>query len=333
MTTEQKSSDDWDLYWAHGYLTSCANAFPGNYEGQIRAVWEQFFAELDSGARLLDLATGNGAIALLAANYAIANQRNFEIHGIDRARINPAAAWQGDPAVLEAGAASGARPAAERTGFPAAHFSAVTGQYALEYTDIPATLKELARILAPGGRGRFVMHHPDSVVIQTGREETGHGELLFRDTHLFEKAEALLRCIMTADSPEALARLAKDPDAQAARTALNEAAARIGQAIEATSEPDLLTTALGYVGRAIEERAALGAEQTLALLSRGRREIEANLARLGDLLSAAVYPEQMLEIQSLMKKLGLQPGAPETLSYTHEGRPLLMGWLLDIRAS
>ena len=330
MTNKPRGREDWDRYWAHGYLTSCANAFPGNYEGRIRKIWESFFAGLPAGGRLLDLATGNGAIALLASDFSIANDKGFEVHGIDRARINPAAAWTGDRAVLE-GVRFHGQTSAEQTGFPAAHFCAVTGQYALEYTDIPATLKELARVLAPGARGRFVMHHPDSVVIQTSREEFAHGRLLFEETRLFEKGETLLRRIIDARSPADLARLAEDPVAQAARANLNEAAARVTRAIEASPEPDLLSTALGYVGRAIKERTQLGPQRALALLAQGRQEIEANLARLSDLLCAVVDEEQLSNIQELMKPLGLHPRAPETLSYDHEGRQLLMGWLMDIK--
>ncbi|NNJ64087.1 MAG: methyltransferase domain-containing protein [Xanthomonadales bacterium] len=329
MPDKRNGSDDWDLYWAHGYLTSCANAFPGNYEGRVREVWESFFAGLPPGARLIDIATGNGAIALLAAAYAIAHERQLEIYGIDRARINPQAAWTGDRAVLDAVSFRGRTPA-EKTGFPDAHFAAVTGQYALEYTDLPATLAELARIMAPGAQGRFVMHHPESVVIRTAREEFGFGALLFEDTQLFEKAEALLRCIINARSPAELARLAEDPAAQAARAELNEAAATIAGVIETATEPELLSTALGYVGRAISGRGRRKPGETFALLAQGRQEIEANLARLADLLNAVVDDDKMKLIQRLMVSVGLRPEPPEVLSYAHQGQQLLMGWVLDI---
>ncbi|MGH8398788.1 MAG: hypothetical protein ACRETA_11175 [Gammaproteobacteria bacterium] len=34
----------------------------------------------------------------------------------------------------------------------------VTGQLALEYTDIPAIVTEMARILKPRARARFILH-------------------------------------------------------------------------------------------------------------------------------------------------------------------------------
>lgn len=192
MPEDQEKAYNWDLYWAHGFLTSCANAFPGNYEGRIRELWEDFFARLPAGARILDVATGNGAIALLAAEYSLANDARFETHGIDSARIDPASAWTGEPEVLAAVNFHG-QTSAEQTGFPDGHFQAVTGQYALEYTDIGPTLAELARVMAPGASGRFLLHHPDSIVIQTSVRERAHGQLLFEEALLFDKAERLLQ--------------------------------------------------------------------------------------------------------------------------------------------
>lgn len=328
MPEDQEKAYNWDLYWAHGFLTSCANAFPGNYEGRIRELWEDFFARLPAGARILDVATGNGAIALLAAEYSLANDARFETHGIDSARIDPASAWTGEPEVLAAVNFHG-QTSAEQTGFPDGHFQAVTGQYALEYTDIGPTLAELARVMAPGASGRFLLHHPDSIVIQTSVRERAHGQLLFEEALLFDKAERLLQCIIAAEERGEKSLLADDADAQAARASLNEAAAAVSAAIQASDVPDLLSAALGHVRTAFETRASQGAEPTLARLARGRAEIQGNLARLDDLLSAVVSPDKMAGIQSLMSGLGLQPGAQEKVTYPYQGHEFLMGWVLD----
>ncbi len=37
----------WDAYWQHGFLTSCADAFDGNYGGSIARYWHDAFASLE----------------------------------------------------------------------------------------------------------------------------------------------------------------------------------------------------------------------------------------------------------------------------------------------
>lgn len=321
---------DWDAYWAHGFLTSCANAFGGNYEGRIRDAWHEYFATLAPGDRILDLATGNGAVALLAAEYSLVNDRNFRIDGIDRARINPAAAWQGDPEVLAAVNFHG-RVAAEETPFETGSFQAVTGQYALEYTDCDQTIAELARIMAPGASARFVMHHPASIVIVTSREEQAHGSLLFEETRIFASARHLLERICAAESPAERAALAGNPEAEAERAALNQAAARISAAIETTPEPDLLSTALGHIARAFRHAQQGAPAEALPTLERGEAEVATNLARLEDLLGAVVDQEKMAGIRTRMNTAGISSCNPTELTFNLKNKELLMGWQLDCR--
>ncbi len=322
--------DDWDAYWAHGFLTSCANAFSGNYEGRIREAWHEYFDTLAPGDRLLDLATGNGAVALLAAEYSLANRRDFRIDGIDRARINPAAAWQGAPEVLAAVNFQG-RVAAEDTPFEAGSFQAVTGQYALEYTDCDRTIEELGRIMAPGASARFVMHHPESVVIATSREEQAHGRLLFEDTQVFAHARRLLERICAAQGPAKRAALAGDSEAEAERTALNQAAARISAAIETSPEPDLLSTALGHIARAFKQAQHDNGAEALPALARGETEVATNLARLEDLLGAVVDEGKMAGIRARMNSAGIASCNPIELTFNLKNKELLMGWQLDCR--
>lgn len=321
---------DWDAYWAHGFLTSCANAFAGNYEGRIRAAWQEFFSSLEKGAGLLDIATGNGAVALLAAEYSLAHGRDFRIAGIDRARINPAAAWRGEPAVLEAVDFRG-EVAAENTPFETGRFQAVTGQYALEYTDCDQTIAELARIMAPGASARFIMHHPDSVVLATSREEQAHGRLLFEETRIFRHARALLERICAADGQAGRRALAADPGAEADRAALNAAAGAVSAAIETSAEPELLSTTLGHIGEAFRLAQASEAQAARAALERGVAEVAANLARLADLAAAVVDPSKMAAIRARMQAADIASCNPRLLHFTHENNELLMGWLLDCR--
>jgi demethylmenaquinone methyltransferase/2-methoxy-6-polyprenyl-1,4-benzoquinol methylase len=97
------------------------------------------------GQRILDVATGTGMVAL-----ALASRADCEVTGLDqspdmlnvaRARLN------GNPAITLV------RGEAEHLPFPDATFDALSFTYLLRYVDDPAaTMRELARVVKPGGR-------------------------------------------------------------------------------------------------------------------------------------------------------------------------------------
>jgi demethylmenaquinone methyltransferase/2-methoxy-6-polyprenyl-1,4-benzoquinol methylase len=98
------------------------------------------------GARVLDVATGTGLVAaeLLARHDVniVAVDQSPEMLAAARRRF---ARRTGEVELLEA--------QAEALPFPAASFDAVTFTYLLRYVDDPAaTMRELARVLRPGGR-------------------------------------------------------------------------------------------------------------------------------------------------------------------------------------
>ena len=202
-------TNPWTVYWEHGFLTSCADTFDVNYQGKMREVWERFMEPLENDAKILDICTGNGAIAVIAADVSRRLSKNFEIHGIDRAHVHPADTLKSGPDLVENIEFHSETPA-EDTSFDDAYFDAVTGQYALEYTHIPDTARELHRIMATGSRGLFVMHHGDSVVLETTGEELRHGELLFESTGLFDHAKSLLLRMAKATTTQARRALAND---------------------------------------------------------------------------------------------------------------------------
>lgn len=124
------------------------------------ALWRDFFAGFEDGARLLDLATGGGQVARLACQAAGASGRRFEVVGVDYADLPAASGPQQDGPQLLGGVSL------EKLPFEAAKFDGAASQFGIEYADTRAALGELARVLRPGGRALFLMHHSKSAVTQ-----------------------------------------------------------------------------------------------------------------------------------------------------------------------
>src|SRR5215207_7354361 len=91
------------------------------------------------GGRVLDVATGTGLVAAQLARRGanvVGLDQSEEMLGAARRRFDPARGWTGPPVELVRGA-----------------FDGLTFTYLLRYVDDPgATLRELARVVRPGGR-------------------------------------------------------------------------------------------------------------------------------------------------------------------------------------
>ena len=104
-----------------------------------------------AGERILDVATGTGMVAaeLLARDAdctVVGLDQSEEMLGRARARFAAGARPDGERVELIEGQA-------ERLPFPAESFDALTFTYLLRYVDDPpATVRELARVVRPGGR-------------------------------------------------------------------------------------------------------------------------------------------------------------------------------------
>ena len=323
------ASDQWDRYWAHGRLTSCADAFDGNYEGAIAERWETFFATLPDRARILDVCTGNGAIAALAAAHAIDHEARHTIDAIDLALIHPDAALANRPDIA-ARISFHSRVGADATPFDDDSFDAIVGQYALEYTPIEATVHEIARVAAPGCRVMFVMHHAASIVMTTAAEEIRNGQLLFAAPSRFDVARAFIDYVGRVPAGPARRALKDDPRAEELRRVLNESAAAISRAAEGSPHPELLTNALGLVSDAYKAVDRAGRDAALARLDGGRAETEANLARLDDLMNAAVSADDARRIGDVFRSAGF--GGVDFEELHHDGARL-MGWVLTASRS
>ena len=87
MSEAPEAEPAWDSFWRYDRLSSF-HAAPGapNYGPPVADGWRAFFRSLPDGAQVLDLATGNGAIAVLA----VEADKHFIVAGTDLADVRPA---------------------------------------------------------------------------------------------------------------------------------------------------------------------------------------------------------------------------------------------------
>ena len=289
----------WSQYWHFDRIASCFDgAGQANYADDIAGGWRGFFADLSDGACILDLCTGNGAAALIAAETARERAAYFRIVAVDQADIDPAghvSRHEEDYAsiIFLRGTEIEALP------FPGAGFAAVVSQYGIEYTDLDRALPEAVRMLAPGGRLRFVVHAADGVVARESRAVIADADLLLKEIDLPGHATRCFEAVLAAERGGGDTMLA-DTHFAAFQTALERTARHVPDAADRTmfknSGAVLLDT--------FQRRGHFDLEQMLAKAEQIRTEIAAHRGRLAALVRAARDAKQAASMADRLNALG-----------------------------
>ena len=178
----------WSRYWASGALTSLPEDFQANYDGEIRDFWRACSASLPADAAVLDVCTGNGAVALLLAEALSDRGVEARITALDQADIRPELVRQRFPVLarhVDSVRFVGGR-SFEDAALEDASQDLVTSQYGIEYCEPDAAARQCARVLKPGGRLALLTHATDSAMRETMQQELAQYEVL-ADCGLFQR--------------------------------------------------------------------------------------------------------------------------------------------------
>lgn len=310
------SLEHWETYYRGGALATCPTSEEGGYDLELRDAWVEFFTDLPDGARILDIGTGNGVVALIARETALELGRDYEIHGADLARIDPARNLPGGAERL-AGIRFHPGVAAEELPFEPGTFDAVSGHYALEYTHIDDTLAEIHRVLKPAGRARFIVHHKDSLLVQNATRSLRHADRVLRETKIYR----LLRRHIEAERKSR----------QAARNTwaeLNTAAEFLREGLREPGAQLIIGVTLDAVQKLLHLRSQLNATALEREITRVEGELRASVRRLHDLVDRSQRERDMAAIETLAGETGFE--VIERVAQLHAGANLV-GWRLTLR--
>lgn len=212
--SEKRRGWHWSDYWRSGRTdVMTVQTATGPVAFDTEPIWENWFRSFDTGAQLLDLATGNGQVAGYASGAAVASGKTFAITGVDYADVEAAGTRLPADCRLLGGVAL------EKLPFPPASFDGASSQFGIEYADTRSALQELGRVLKPGGRALMLIHHSDSVITrQTAEQITAYDVVLGKSgaiRHARRAFTAHLKGLSAAAAEDAL------------RAAVQQAAARL----------------------------------------------------------------------------------------------------------
>ncbi len=294
-----EKQDFWSEYWAAGPLTSMVDGFESNYQGELRERWLEFFSAFPAHSRLLDIGTGNGAIAMIAAEFSRSEGLDFELHGSDRAVIDPQQSLKNKAGLVDS-ITFHSQAAAENLPFADQYFAGVSGQYAFEYTEHEKALAELWRVLKPGGRACFVMHDHNSEVLRRGREQLRQIGLI-EELEFYDSVDALIEQINLINEGQAAAG---NEAAEKYRHQVNKVAAILSAEAAASFSPESLRFAMGFGSRALEILGSQGVSAARDQTAKGRKELAGARLRYEDLARAAGPQGQSESILAIARTQG-----------------------------
>lgn len=281
------SVKQWETYYRGGALATGPTGPDGSYDLEVRQAWVEFFSTLRDGARILDVGTGNGVVALIASETSALLGRNWQIDATDLAQIHPLRDVPGGDRRL-AGISFHGGVATERLPFEAESFDAVSGHYALEYGDVPAALAEVFRVLKPGGDAQFILHNSESVLIRSARWSLQESDFLFKENKVFRRLHHLL----TLENASRDVLLRATAEVRLAIQSLKDALQRAQQ----VGAGHVLSVALDATQKLLVARKdnapAIGPE-----IERVESDIRDSARRLNDLVASARSDEAMAQIE------------------------------------
>ncbi len=156
-----QETESWTEYWRTGASVSCVAS--SEMEAHLNFLWDEFVDGLADGSRILDLATGNGVVALNCISRARARNINVQVDAVDAADINPKKSVNiPEQLYRQVNFLGGIQ--LENLPFTDNSFSGVVSQFGFEYADEAQAASEISRVLKPGGKLRLIIHAQNGAV-------------------------------------------------------------------------------------------------------------------------------------------------------------------------
>ena len=310
------SAEQWTDFWKAGSVTTFMGRFSSNYDGAILEFWNRIFERLDAQAAVVDLATGNGALALLAAQFSDANEKGFEVIGVDYASTDPADMLKekGLGAPLES-ICFVTNTRLEETGLQEHNFDLVCSQFGFEYGDTEKAVREAERLLKEDGGIFAVMMHVEGSAIMQQAQEGVRQAMQCAKSGLLEQVEKLLRAI--DGLTETGADPATDDKCEKLRHTTNNITEKLHAAQSQYKDPGqiayYLTNAMSLFNK--QQFGDLGLDEKLKLLHTIQPETDTYMQRMRDMISAALNEKEISAIETALEAKGITIEKSEAIDF------------------
>ena len=204
MTNQNPQAGDekyrvWDSYWRDNRLYCEGPGTDADIASRFDDHWARAAESLPEGARILDLACGNGYVALTAARVAREAGRSISIDAIDAAAIDPKR-YLTQHSELASTINFHGSTLMEELPFEPAAFDAVYSQYGIEFGALTKTCSEVGRVLKPGGAVSVLALSTSTAFVGPLLRKAEQSRRIINDTKLFEISAAVAQALHTSET-------------------------------------------------------------------------------------------------------------------------------------
>lgn len=158
MNSVSAGPANWSSFWREsaddGVLQERCH-LPAEGRRLVDGHWGRFADARSPGERLLDLGCGAGVVG----RALLVRRRDLHVTGVD---------WADVPVAAVANLTVRPWVSMEALPFDDGCFDGAVSLFGVEYGDAGPTAREVARVLRPGARFSFVVHHADSETVREG---------------------------------------------------------------------------------------------------------------------------------------------------------------------
>ena len=305
----------WKDYWKEDRIASCIPERESTAK-EISDRWIEMFTELPDGARVLDVATGNGVLLTHAASAAERVGKNYVLTGVDLAEIDPIRYLSNLPAGLREARFIGGI-AAESLPFSDAEFDVVVSQYGLEYADLDKALAEVERVLATGGRLIWLAHSAESSVVEQNRDQGAQVEFLLAPGGPIHAMRQLIT------------KIRKQKSLEYAGKRLQSALVDAEQYCRAHPPAQIVHEVCTVLADTAHRWQSFHPDDLDRMLGDSRKRLIAHRQRINDLLAAVMSPERLATVRACLCKPGWNGVSVEEVRVGSDSSPI--GVLIQAR--
>ncbi|MCO4322546.1 class I SAM-dependent methyltransferase [Aliidiomarina quisquiliarum] len=299
----------WSQFWrASSSLSSFSEgAAAQGYSGEVKDFWVDAVKGLANDAVIVDIGTGNGALAVLLNDYRQAEKLNWQLHGVDAADIAPKDLEAANESLKGRfdGIEFHSKTDMSAMPFADASVDCVVSQFAFEYGDEKEVLNEIMRVLKPGGRFIMMGHHKKSTVHKS--TETGIQVLqyILHETPLFIQADLYLRMASQALRSLDIQAYQATQEGQAAGKTVEWLLYHIQDKYKKEDEQMWVADVGNRVMQLVSEpKTAAEASQAMHDLNIQYQLLASHILRMQDMAAAAKTETQVKKLITAAKKVG-----------------------------
>ncbi|WP_237067223.1 class I SAM-dependent methyltransferase [Microbulbifer guangxiensis] len=297
------SQTHWNKFWEQGFITTFGDAMRDNYQGPLRELWQDIFSRVKSHGRILDIATGSGALACIALQTSDQLVLDLEVLASDFAIIPENIKASDEIASLRKRITFFSHMPCENLGFPDRHFDLITSQFGIEYGDWKRSVPEVFRVLNDSGNADFFCHREQAKILKNSKSEIAVYRSALEEFKIFNAARNFAKAL--ADQGKA-----SQDDSRLLNQTINAFRSdHPGQQLASMMVADIASQ--------LKKLRTLAPGEVFERLKERESEYSAALARLDDMVNAALSDDDVKAVINLATSTGFK--AVTTQDFYHQG--------------